>query len=151
MSSTMKNAIKLPQEVKCTTEGIKYNRIFPSKLSTSAFLEVYILFLFRKKSSYYGKEIMDEIEDAFGSKWKPSHGMMYPLLRKLEDAGYLVGEWEDEDKKSKRMYKITEEGNAALQKELRDKENMFIDSYNMIVKILNDLYSHNKPFMINRK
>ena len=44
-----------------TYDSPKYNRIFPSKMSTSSFLELYILFLFQNKKEYYGKEIMDEI------------------------------------------------------------------------------------------
>ena len=133
-----------------TYDSPKYNRIFPSKMSTSSFLELYILFLFQNKKEYYGKEIMDEIESRFGSKWKPSHGMMYPLLRELESKKYIKGYWEDARKKTKKIYKITKAGNEHLEDELRSKENMFIDSYNMIVRILNDLYGHSKPYLINR-
>ena len=128
----------------------KYNRIFPSKMSTTSFLELYILFLFEHKKEYYGKELMDEIESRFGSKWRPSHGMLYPLLRELENKGYIVGKWEDPSKKTKKIYKITKQGKSALNNELRSKENMFIDSYNMIIKIMNDLYGHSKPYLINR-
>lgn len=128
----------------------KYNRIFPSKMSTTSLLQLYILFLFDKKKEYYGKEIIDEIDARFGSKWRPSHGMIYPLLRELENKNYISGEWEDITKKSKKIYRITDLGRAELEKELRSKENMFIDSYNMTVRILNDLYGHSKPYLINR-
>lgn len=148
----MSNIIALKEQPKMNVsyDTPKYNRLFPSKMSTTSFLEIYILFLLSNKKDYYGKEILDEIESRFGSKWKPSHGMLYPLLRDLEDKKLIKGRWEDNTKKTKKTYKITKAGLEALSKEITLKENMFIDSYNMIVKILNDLYGHSKPYLINR-
>lgn len=39
---------------------------------------------------------------------------LYPLLRRLETQGLLVSEWRDEDKRRKRFYRLSPEGEAML-------------------------------------
>ena len=36
--------------------------------------------------------------------------MVYPLLRDLEEEGYIKGWWEEPDKRSIRRYRLTDEG-----------------------------------------
>lgn len=127
----------------------QYNRLFPAKISTTSFLTLYMLFLFEKKDSFYGKELIDEINKRFEGRWKPSHGIVYPMLRKLEEGGLLIGAWEDNsDKKIKRLYTITPLGKATFKKELVTHEEVFVDSYNMMVQILSDLYDNKECHMI---
>lgn len=85
------------------------NRQFPSKLSTTQFVKLYILHLLIEKS-YYGNELIDEIKKRMDYKWEPSPGMIYPLLRELEGNNYIVGWWEEPNKRSIRYYRITDEG-----------------------------------------
>ena len=37
---------------------------------------------------------------------------LYPLLRRLESQGLLVSEWREEDKRNKRFYRLSREGEA---------------------------------------
>ena len=39
---------------------------------------------------------------------------LYPLLRRLETQGLLVSEWRDEDKRKKRFYRLSPDGEAML-------------------------------------
>jgi PadR family transcriptional regulator, regulatory protein PadR len=39
-----------------------------------------------------------------------SPNTIYPLLRRLEEKGYVEGEWERPDTRSRRFYKITPAG-----------------------------------------
>ena len=41
-------------------------------------------------------------------------GTLYPLLRRLENQGLLVSEWREEDKRNKRFYRLSGEGQAVL-------------------------------------
>jgi PadR family transcriptional regulator, regulatory protein PadR len=41
-------------------------------------------------------------------------GTLYPLLRRLESQGLLVSEWREEDKRSKRFYKLSPQGRQTL-------------------------------------
>ena len=39
---------------------------------------------------------------------------LYPLLRRLETQGLLVSEWREEDKRNKRFYRLSPEGDRML-------------------------------------
>ena len=39
---------------------------------------------------------------------------LYPLLRRLEDQGLLVSQWREEDKRNKRFYRLSGEGEIVL-------------------------------------
>ena len=42
-------------------------------------------------------------------------GTLYPLLRRLESQGLLVSEWREEDKRNKRFYRLSAQGESMLQ------------------------------------
>ena len=39
---------------------------------------------------------------------------LYPLLRRLEGQGLLTSEWREEEKRKKRFYRLSDEGEAVL-------------------------------------
>lgn len=41
-------------------------------------------------------------------------GTLYPLLRRLETQGLLVSRWREEDKRTKRFYRLSPEGKSIL-------------------------------------
>lgn len=41
-------------------------------------------------------------------------GTLYPLLRRLESQGLLVSQWREEDKRNKRFYRLSPEGEQIL-------------------------------------
>lgn len=41
-------------------------------------------------------------------------GALYPMLRRLEGQGLLSSEWREEDKRKKRFYRLSVEGEAVL-------------------------------------
>ncbi len=41
-------------------------------------------------------------------------GTLYPLLRRLESQGLLVSEWREEERRSKRYYKLSHDGRLVL-------------------------------------
>ena len=41
-------------------------------------------------------------------------GTLYPLLRRLEAQGLLASEWREEDKRSKRFYRLSPDGRSVL-------------------------------------
>jgi len=45
---------------------------------------------------------------------------LYPLLRRLEAQGLLVSEWREEDKRNKRFYRLSAEGEPVLQRLLEE-------------------------------
>ena len=45
---------------------------------------------------------------------------LYPLLRRLEAQGLLVSEWREEDRRKKRFYKLSTDGEAMLTRLLKE-------------------------------
>ena len=43
-------------------------------------------------------------------------GTLYPLLRRLEAQGLLLSEWREEEKRNKRFYRLSPQGEAILQR-----------------------------------
>jgi len=41
-------------------------------------------------------------------------GTLYPLLRRLENQGLLVSQWREEDKRNKRFYRLSPDGEQIL-------------------------------------
>lgn len=79
-----------------------------NRINTTKLVKLYILhYLIYEKKEEYGLEIVNYINNNFT---KVSNGLVYPLLRDLEENLFLIGKWEDFDKKNKRLYKITDEG-----------------------------------------
>lgn len=118
-----------------------YNRLFPLKVSTNTFITLYTLHLLKHKGRLYGKEIINKIEDRFSGKWKPSHGLVYPILRELEKEGLVTGEWIGENnKKTIRMYNITDQGKSVYEVEKQRHEGAFMESFVMMETLMGDLY-----------
>ncbi len=118
----------------------KRNRQFPSKISTTTFVKLYILHLLVEKS-YYGNEIIDEIKQRLNNKWEPSPGMVYPLLRELEKNNYIKGWWQEPNKRSIRHYRLTDKGFNHYKKIKLMYESVFIDSLTIINNVLQDIYN----------
>lgn len=51
-------------------------------------------------------------------------GTLYPLLRRLESQGLLVSEWREEDKRNKRFYRVSPEGETILARLLEEWRGM---------------------------
>src|SRR5688572_10748350 len=54
-------------------------------------------------------------------------GTLYPLLRRLESQGLLTSEWREENKRSKRFYHLSPDGELIL-KQLLDEWHSLSDS-----------------------
>lgn len=49
---------------------------------------------------------------------------LYPLLRRLETQGLLVSQWREEDKRNKRFYRLSAEGETILSRLLAEHQAM---------------------------
>ena len=87
-------------------------------------------------------KIIDKIEERFNGGFKPSHGLMYPILRKLEESDLVKGQWEGDDpsKKTKRFYRITQKGRLALTEESDNFKPVIYETLMVINQIISDLY-----------
>jgi DNA-binding PadR family transcriptional regulator len=60
----------------------------------------------------HGYDLIRTLEERSGGMWRPSPGSIYPTLQMLEEEGLISGE----DRDGKRVYSITDDGRAELEK-----------------------------------
>ena len=66
---------------------------------------------FGMDSGYDIKQLVDKSTRHF---WAASYGQIYPELKRLEEAGWIEGEDDPRGNRSRRAYRITPMGTAAL-------------------------------------
>ena len=92
-----------------TSERTTPKDLFLSEVKTRDVFPLLILHLVREKPAY-GNSIMAKIREISAGAMSVSPNTVYPLLRRLEEKGYVEGEWERPETRSRRFYKITPEG-----------------------------------------
>jgi PadR family transcriptional regulator len=60
----------------------------------------------------YGNQLIERIAALTGGALAVNPNTMYPLLRTLEAQGFVAGEWEHPERRSRRFYRMTEAGAA---------------------------------------
>ena len=85
------------------------------KEAQKGYIRVASLIILNKRPAH-GYEIMKEIKDKTKGFWRPTAGGVYPILRDLEKAGYIVGEWSALKNRKIKVYKITDVGEAILKR-----------------------------------
>jgi len=75
----------------------------------------------------YGNQLIEQIEEITAGAVSLNPNTMYPLLRGLEGAGFIEGRWEHPQKRSRRLYTLTDEGRAECERLKRELE-PFLDS-----------------------
>ncbi len=85
------------------------------KEAQKGYIRVAGLIILNKRPAH-GYEIMKEIKDKTKGFWKPTAGGVYPILRDLERTGYIEGEWSTQKNRKRKVYKITETGEAILKR-----------------------------------
>ena len=102
------------------------------KETQKGYIRIAVLILLRKKP-YHGYEIMREIKERTMGFWRPTAGGIYPILRDLEESGYVEGEWHVQNNRKRKTYKITEAGSAVLERALA-KESQLATCMNDLFK-----------------
>jgi DNA-binding PadR family transcriptional regulator len=103
---------------------IKSKTVFP----------VLILHLIAEQPDH-GYGLMQRIEEVCGDLLAVNTNKIYPLLRRLEERGFLTATWDHPTKRSRRVYAITPQGAERL---ARIKLSMlpYLDSIESAVKRL---------------
>ena len=93
--------------------------VFLSEVKSRDVFPLLILHMVREKPEY-GNSIIKGVKEMTGGVMSVSPNTVYPLLRRLEEKGYVEGEWERPDTRSRRFYKITPRGEEEY-REIRDR------------------------------
>jgi PadR family transcriptional regulator PadR len=88
-----------------------------AELRKGGLLPLLVLHFLAQQPSY-GNQLMERVTSVTGGLLKVNPNTMYPLLRQLENRGLVAGEWEHPERRSRRYYRLTDEG-VARRDELR--------------------------------
>jgi len=71
---------------------------------------------FSAREPAYGNQLIERISELTGGALQVNPNTMYPLLRSLEQQGFVAGEWEHPERRSRRFYRVTDDGREELRR-----------------------------------
>jgi PadR family transcriptional regulator PadR len=112
---------------------------FTGELRRRDVLPLLVLHLIGQGPSY-GNQLMERIAGMTEGVLSVNPNTMYPLLRRLEEQGWIEGKWEHPERRTRRYYSLTADGReeyARLVEEVRP----FLDSVKTsIEEIVHEVY-----------
>ena len=83
----------------------------------------------------YGNQLMERVSQVTGGLVAVNPNTMYPLLRSLEGRGLIAGEWEHPERRSRRFYRLTPEGEGERER-LADEIGPHLDAVARSVELI---------------
>jgi len=126
------------------------DEVLRGPVKSKTVLPVLLLHLLEERPDH-GLALMQRIEVLCGGLLAVNTNTVYPLLRRLEERGFVTGEWDHPTKRSRRLYRITPAGRERL---ARIKANMLpylqmlADSVNRLRHELYESVSEQSPHSI---
>lgn len=106
------------------------------QIFTKGLLPIYVLYILSIEPTN-GNEISKKIGKRTNGLWIPSTGGIYPLLKKLENQDFIIGEWDDPKKKFQKIYSLTDKG----RKEFKSKKQILKPKIEEAFKVFQIIYS----------
>lgn len=100
---------------RCGPAGM-FNPFVAMLMSKGGGLLSLLVFHLLAEKPRYGNDIMREIEDRTHGRWGSNPGAVYPLLNAMQESGFVHGEWEDPEKRTRRIYNLTPTGRKELER-----------------------------------
>ena len=94
--------------------------VLKGPVKSKTVLPVLVLHLLEEQPGH-GLALMQRVEALCGGLLAVNTNTVYPLLRRLEERGFVTGEWDHPTKRARRLYRITPAGRERLS---RIKSNM---------------------------
>lgn len=123
------------EELRATREA---NEVMGQVL-TRGLLPIFVLHLLDEKP-HNGNDLVSEIAERTRKGWIPSTGGIYPLLRKLEKKGLVTGTWSDPEKRTQRVYTLTEKGQSELAHLREGMRGKIVDAYRVLGLVIEELF-----------
>ena len=121
------HAVPMARRIDEVVRGpIKSKTVFP----------VLILHLIKEQPDH-GYGLMQRIEEVCGDLVAVNTNKIYPLLRRLEERGFVTASWDHPTKRSRRVYAITAHGEERL-KRIKSSMLPYLTSIERAVKRLKD-------------
>jgi DNA-binding PadR family transcriptional regulator len=118
------------------------------KEAQKGYIRIGVLILVNKQPAH-GYEIMKGIKNRTKGFWSPTAGGVYPILRDLEQSGYIKGHWETQKNRKLKVYKITTSGEAILKRAIVKQTEIFNNIGSLFQEFARDVLNieNTNPFM----
>ena len=117
----------------------RVDEVLRGPIKSKTLFPVLLLHLIHEQPDH-GYGLMQRIESICGDLIAVNTNKIYPLLRRLEERGFVTATWDHPTKRSRRVYSITEQGDERLR---RIKVSMlpYLESVERAVgRLKNELY-----------
>jgi PadR family transcriptional regulator, regulatory protein PadR len=91
----------------------RVDEVIRGPIKSKTIFPVLLLHLIREQSDH-GYGLMQRIESVCGDLVAVNTNKIYPLLRRLEERGFVSASWDHPTKRSRRIYSITPAGEERL-------------------------------------
>jgi DNA-binding PadR family transcriptional regulator len=119
---------------------IKKEKESVGQVFTKGLLPIYILYILTLGPAN-GNGISSKICEHTNGLWTPSTGGIYPILKKFEKEGLILGEWDNPKKKFQKIYKLTSKGKLEYQSRKSLLQPKIEESLMVFKFIYKDLYN----------
>ncbi len=117
----------------------RVDEVLRGPIKSKTIFPVLLLHLISEQSDH-GYGLMQRIETICGDLVAVNTNKIYPLLRRLEERGFVTATWDHPTKRSRRVYSITPQG---LDRLMRIKGSMlpYLESIERaVIKLKSELY-----------
>jgi DNA-binding PadR family transcriptional regulator len=95
---------------------------------------------FMKQGPSYGNQLMERISSVTEGVLSVNPNTMYPLLRQLEERGLIEGSWEHPERRSRRYYSLTDEGEKEYERLVNDTRPFLDSMLRSVEEIVREVY-----------
>jgi PadR family transcriptional regulator, regulatory protein PadR len=89
----------------------------------------------------YGNQLMERIGALTEGVLHVNPNTMYPLLRRLEEDGFIEGQWEHPERRTRRFYSLTRKGRAEYRRLVEDVRPFLENVQSSVDGIIDEVYS----------
>jgi len=120
----------------------RVDEVLRGPIKSKTLFPVLLLHLIHEQPDH-GYGLMQRIESICGDLVAVNTNKIYPLLRRLEERGFVTATWDHPTKRSRRVYSITPQGDERLQR-IKGSMLPYLESIERAVgRLKNELYRPN--------
>jgi DNA-binding PadR family transcriptional regulator len=129
----------VPMATTVLTPAHRVDEVLKGPIKSKTVFPVLVLHLVKEQPDH-GYGLMQRVEELCGDLIAVNTNKIYPLLRRLEERGFLTATWDHPTKRSRRIYSITPQGEERLRR-IKDSMRPYLQSIeNAVARLKTQLY-----------
>lgn len=139
----------MPNTTAAISPGRRVDEMLRGPIKSKTLFPVLLLHLIKEQPDH-GYGLMQRIETICGDLVAVNTNKIYPLLRRLEERGFVTATWDHPTKRSRRVYSITAAGDERL-KRIKGSMLPYLESIERAVgRLKHELYEPERAVSLAR-